>query len=71
VLQAVSALTKRPGETRADAAHRASRNALALAVKLADNADNMDLARIPQPTAKDWARLDEYKAVRAILLAAK
>jgi GTP diphosphokinase / guanosine-3',5'-bis(diphosphate) 3'-diphosphatase len=40
-------------------------------VKLADNNDNMDLSRIANPTEKDFARLDEYKAVRQILLAAE
>jgi GTP diphosphokinase / guanosine-3',5'-bis(diphosphate) 3'-diphosphatase len=40
-------------------------------VKLADNTDNMDLSRIANPTGKDFARLDEYEAVRQILLAAE
>lgn len=40
-------------------------------VKLADNAENMDLGRIPAPTAADFARLEEYEAVRALLLAAQ
>jgi hypothetical protein len=40
----------------------------ARAVKLADNAENMDLSRIENPTAKDYARLEEYKAVRELLL---
>jgi (p)ppGpp synthase/HD superfamily hydrolase len=70
VLQAVEALTKRPGETRVVAAARAAANPIARAVKLADNAENMDLSRISNPTAKDQARLEEYKQVRAILLAA-
>ncbi len=68
VVQAVNALTKLPGETRIEAAHRAAVNPIARAVKLADNADNMDLRRIPNPTAKDCDRLKEYAEVRAILL---
>lgn len=68
VIAAVDALTKRPGETRVDAARRAAANAIAREVKLADNAENMDLSRIAKPTAKDYARLKEYEAVRAILL---
>ena len=68
VVTAVEALTKRPGESRLDAAARAAENKIARAVKLADNAENMDLSRIPHPTAKDHARLEEYKAVRALLL---
>ena len=67
ILAAVDALTKRPGETRLEAAHRAAANHIAHAVKLADNADNSDLSRIKNPTQKDLARLKEYKKVRTIL----
>ena len=70
VLQAVDALTKRPGETRMQAAARAAQHPVALQVKLADNAENMDLSRIAHPTDKDFARLEEYKQVRELLLAA-
>lgn len=71
VLDAVTALTKLPGETRHDAAVRAAVNSVARRVKLADNADNMDLTRITNPTEKDYARIEEYKAVREVLLAAE
>ncbi len=71
VIAAVEALTKRPDETRLQAAARAAANPIALAVKLADNADNSDLRRIPHPTAQDLARLREYASVRAYLLAAQ
>lgn len=70
VLQAIDALTKRPGETRLEAAHRAAADPIAKAVKLADNAENIDLSRISNPTEKDHARCKEYEQVRAILLAA-
>ena len=70
VIDAVEALTKRSGESRLAAAQRAARNTVARAVKLADNAENMDLSRIASPTAKDYERLEEYKVVRALLLAA-
>jgi GTP diphosphokinase / guanosine-3',5'-bis(diphosphate) 3'-diphosphatase len=70
VIDAVRALTKLPWESRLKAAARAARNPIALAVKLADNSDNMDMSRIPHPTAKDIARLEEYKAVRDLLLRA-
>ena len=70
VLAAVDALTKRPGESRMDAAARAARHAVARTVKLADNAENMDLGRLPAPTDKDRARVREYEQVRALLLAA-
>lgn len=70
VLAAVDALTKRPGESRLDAARRAAANTIARAVKLADNAENSDLSRIPNPTQRDRERLEEYRQVRAILIAA-
>ena len=69
VLAAVEAVTKRPGESRIEAACRAAANSIARAVKLADNADNSDLSRIADPGAKDYVRLEKYKEVRAILLA--
>ena len=70
VVSAIEALTKRPGESRVEAARRAAEHAIARKVKLADNAENMDLSRIAQPTEKDYARIAEYEQVRAILLAA-
>lgn len=68
VLEAVDALTKRDGETRMDAARRAKSNAIARVVKLADNADNLDMTRIPAPSETDFARVGEYAAVRRFLL---
>jgi GTP diphosphokinase / guanosine-3',5'-bis(diphosphate) 3'-diphosphatase len=69
VVDAVDCLTKREGEKRMDAAARAKRNPIARAVKLSDLADNMDKTRIANPTERDAARLKEYEAVRAFLLA--
>lgn len=69
VIEALDALTKRPGESRLEAAHRARSNVIARAVKLADNEDNSDLSRIRHPSAKDHARMVEYAMVRKILLA--
>ena len=71
VLRAIAALTKLPGETRLEAAARAAADPVARKVKLADNAENMDLSRIPNPTDKDYARCREYAEVRALLLAAE
>lgn len=68
VLQAVEALTKQDGESRLEAASRAAKNEIARIVKLADNAANMNLGRIAEPTDKDYARLEEYKKVRKILI---
>ncbi len=70
VIFALEALTKLPGETRIEAAHRAAQHPLARRVKLADNAENSDLSRIPNPTEKDHERLEQYRLVRKILEAA-
>lgn len=69
IIQAVRALTKHEGESREAAAWRAVANPIARNVKLADVEDNMDLSRIPNPTEADFARLEEYKRVREILVA--
>lgn len=69
IIDAIEALTKRPNESRIEAAYRAVKNPIARIVKLADVADNMDLSRIPHPTARDFMRLEEYKQVHQILIA--
>ena len=68
VLQAVCALTKKPGGTRMMAAKRAAMDPLARAVKIADVTDNMNLSRIEQPTEHDLERQEEYKKVLALLM---
>lgn len=68
VLDAVSVLTKKKGETRIEAAKRALTNPIARKVKLADVEDNMNLSRIPNPVVKDYLRLKEYEKVKAVLL---
>ena len=67
IIAAVEALTKRTGEKRIEAAVRAKANAIAHAVKIADVKDNMNLARIAQPSTEDFARLKEYERVLAFL----
>ena len=69
VLDAVEALTKKRGESRIEAAHRAAKNPISLVVKLADVTDNMDLGRISNPSEKDFARLKEYEQVKELLCA--
>lgn len=68
VIRAVDALTKKPGESRIEAANRAASNAIARNVKLADVTDNMDLKRISEPEDKDFERLKEYAEVRRLLI---
>lgn len=67
VITALAAITRQAGEGRIEAAKRAARHPLARAVKLADNADNADLTRIPAPSEKDLVRMDEYRKVRELL----
>jgi guanosine-3',5'-bis(diphosphate) 3'-pyrophosphohydrolase len=61
-----------PGECRDARAARpdgevAAQNPIARLVKLADLEDNMDLSRIAQPTARDYARLEKYKAAKVVI----
>ncbi len=67
VVDAVEALTKRKGESRMDAAKRAKANVIARVVKRADVSDNLDLGRIPEPTEKDYKRIEEYKKIKEFL----
>jgi len=71
VVEAVEALTKRSVEG-ADEPYeafivRAARHPVARLVKLADLEDDMDLSRIAQPTAKDFARIEKYKLAKAVI----
>ncbi|WP_445116039.1 guanosine-3',5'-bis(diphosphate) 3'-pyrophosphohydrolase [Acinetobacter sp. WZC-1] len=68
VIDAIQILTRKEGESRIQAAYRAVKNPVARAVKLADVTDNMDLSRIPHPSARDLIRLEEYRHVQQILL---
>jgi len=67
IVDAVRALTKTDGESRLAAARRAAANRIARQVKLADVTDNMNIDRIPNPTARDHQRLEEYRLVRKLL----
>lgn len=70
VIEAVLAMTKREGEPYQDYLARVKANPLARQVKLADLADNMDPARLPNPTAKDQYRMLKYQKAAACLSAA-
>lgn len=70
IVDAIDRLTKRPGETRIDAAKRAMGNPLSLAVKLADVNDNLDVTRLPHFRERDFQRVQEYLIVREMLLSA-
>jgi len=67
IIEALKAVTKLEGEEYADFVLRASRNAIGAKVKLADLTDNSDMSRIPQPTEKDFKRLEKYqRAIRVL-----
>jgi (p)ppGpp synthase/HD superfamily hydrolase len=61
VLSAVDALTRRDRESYEAFVSRAGADPVARVVKLADLADNMDLARLPAPSARDAERLERYR----------
>ncbi len=67
VVSVVVALTRTKGMTRIEAAYQAKANPVARVVKLADLAENMNLGRIPNPTAKDYQRLQECQQAKKIL----
>ena len=59
-------------QTAADHATQIARariNPISQQVKMADLADNMDLSRLPAPTARDLERIKKYEAVVALLRA--
>jgi (p)ppGpp synthase/HD superfamily hydrolase len=60
ILKALDCVTKRDGEAYQDFITRSGSDPIAIAVKLADLEDNMDVRRLPQITTKDHERLDKY-----------
>lgn len=60
VLDAVKAVSKVDGEELESYLKRVESNRLALAVKLKDLKDNMDMTRISNPTDKDLDRIRRY-----------
>jgi (p)ppGpp synthase/HD superfamily hydrolase len=67
IIAALESVTKRPGEDYQSFVLRAKANILGREVKLADIADNMDLRRIPDPSAKDLARIEKYRQAKLLL----
>lgn len=61
------ALTRRPGEKYFDFVRRAGENKIARVVKIADLTHNMDITRIPNPTDKDFRRVEKYKTALSLL----
>ena len=65
---ALTLLTHHAAYSREEYINRISRNFLALKVKLNDLRNNMDITRIPEPSDKDYARLDRYEKEYHILI---
>lgn len=62
IVTAVDCLTRKKDETYKEFILRIRENPLAKKVKLRDIFDNMDLSRIPNPTEKDYERIEKrYK----------
>jgi (p)ppGpp synthase/HD superfamily hydrolase len=69
IIDAICAVTRMEEETYEAFLQRIAKNALAVEVKLADIAENRNLSRIPNPTAKDKQRIKKYEQARAFLTA--
>jgi len=63
IVAAIDAITKREGEAYETYLERVMANPIALRVKIADMTDNMNIARIAEPTPKDWQRLEKYRKI--------
>lgn len=63
-------LNHHTASSRKEYINRISTNFLALKVKLNDLRNNLDITRIPEPTEKDYARIERYKKEYDILIEA-
>ncbi|MEI4194411.1 phosphohydrolase [Roseovarius sp. E0-M6] len=61
ILAALDTVTRRDHETYSEFIERAARNEIGRTVKIADLHDNLDLSRIANPRARDFARFDRYR----------
>ncbi len=62
IITSLSLLNHHTASTREEYIERISCNRLAVKVKMHDLENNMDITRIPEPTEKDFARIERYKA---------
>ncbi|NEW09768.1 GTP pyrophosphokinase [Paenibacillus sp. SYP-B3998] len=67
ILYALDGLTRRVDESYEEFILRIKQNPLATKVKLLDLEDNQDISRIPNPTEKDFERINRYKKAMAAL----
>ena len=68
VLQALKLLTHDKSTPYMDYINSLKNNPLAKEVKIADLRHNMDISRIPNPSDKDYKRLEKYKNAILILI---
>lgn len=68
IATALKLLNHHTASSREEYIKRISENRLALKVKMHDLENNMDLSRIPQPTDKDFARVERYKREYEVLI---
>lgn len=61
IITSLNLLNHHTASSREEYIAHISENRLALRVKMHDLENNMDLTRIPQPTAKDFARVERYR----------
>ncbi len=64
IVEAVVTLSKSAGQSYEQYIEGVARNPLARVVKLADLEDNSNLSRIPDPTERDYERLEKYRRTR-------
>ena len=68
IAHSVKVLTRKPEEDYMDYIRRVSLDETARAVKIQDLKHNMDLTRIPEPSGKDWTRVEKYQKAYNFLL---
>lgn len=66
-IEGVAAVTRREGESYEDFVLRAKAHPVGRRVKLADLADNSDVSRLAEITARDQARLEKYRRAMSVL----
>lgn len=68
IVNAIVAITKVTGISYDDYLKQVKNNELARIVKLADLSHNMDITRLPNPTKRDYQRLEKYKKAYEYLI---
>lgn len=61
IVDAVDAITKRPGEAYDKYMERVKKNRIALVVKISDMQHNADISRIKEPKEEDYERVKKYR----------